>query len=711
MLEIICFRIKRNWIGFIQSCIGNNFWLPTRASKICCLHFEPIMFCKVTCEGQRTLEEWALPTIGIIPTPLSVATLPCLTEHMMKRIKRDESPRRILNSPPQFTSPPRSLLVSPNSRSRVLSDHNYHFSPDRAAEKLRAVQDKLEKLKKKYQLLKRKMDRRDKANLELKNKVEEYCSQQEVSELEDKFPDVLKLIISNEKKGITVKGKSGIVYDEEMRKFSATLHHYSPKCYDYLRHHLNLPHPNTITSWMRSHDCGPGFNVEVIKQLGIILRDDKKNVMKDVCLIIDEMAIKKELLWNPSRKKFEGHINYGIKDAELDPTSPLATSALVCMVSGLSGGWKVPIGYIFTDKADGLVQKTFVDKAFHLLEAEKFNVHALVSDGCTSNVSLFDLYGVKEKSVKSGSTTSLEDIVYTFPNPANPKKVVHVIYELVHMLKLWRNLLAQCGELSMANGNVVNWKYIEQLYVLQVNKANICFRLIKWVRNLFFVIIQDSEKIRAWNKLGKLHVQFDNHKMRVKLAAQALSKSVADAIVFCREDLKLPEFQGSEGTTDFIYLIDKVFDILNSRSPRQRWQKSAISRRNFESVSAVLNEFAETVLGMTYTETRNYKKTNSVVKTTKQLCQGSRKRAALGLIVSSQSILTIAKDLLYRFEDPFLYVMTYRFSQDLLELFFNAVRGKLGRNNNPTTLDFENIMKVIWHVSPLKSNKLYCPDY
>lgn len=216
--------------------------------------------------------------------------------------------------------------------------------------------------------------------------------------------------------------------------------------------------------------------------------------------------------------------------------------------------------------------------------------------------------------------------------------------------------------------------------------------------------IQDSEKIRAGNKLGKLHVQFDNHKMRVKLAVQALSKSVADAIVFCREDLKLPEFQGSEGTTEFIYLIDKVFDILNSRSPTQRWQKSAMSRRNFESVSAVLNEFAETVLGMTYTESRHYKKTNSVVKTTKQLCQGSRKRAALGLIVSSQSILAIAKDLLYRLEDPFLYVLTYRFSQDLLELFFNTVRGKLGRNNNPTTLDFENIMKVIWHVNPLKSN-------
>lgn len=193
--------------------------------------------------------------------------------------------------------------------------------------------------------------------------------------------------------------------------------------------------------------------------------------------------------------------------------------------------------------------------------------------------------------------------------------------------------------------------------------------------------------------------------MRVKLAAQALSKSVADAIVFCREDLKLRDFQGSEATSEFIYLLDQVFDILNSRSPTQKGLKAPLSRNNFNSAAAILDKFTKIVLGMTYTEVRSYEKTNKVVQTTKQLCQGLRKRAALGLITSIQSIRAIAKTLLYRDDGPFRYVMTYRFSQDPLELFFNVVRGKLGNNNNPTTIQFQHIMKVMWHVNPLKSSK------
>lgn len=200
-------------------------------------------------------------------------------------------------------------------------------------------------------------------------------------------------------------------------------------------------------------------------------------------------------------------------------------------------------------------------------------------------------------------------------------------------------------------------------------------------------------------------MEFDNHKMRVKLAAQALSKSVADAIVFCREDLKLPDFKGSEGTTAFIYKLDKMFDLLNSKSPGQRGPKSPLNLHNFEFRSSFCDEFFDMVFGMDYTETRYYKKTGKTVETVKQLCQGGRKRAALGIVVSAMSIREIARSLLYREESPFRYIMTYRFSQDLLELFFNTVRGRLGRNNNPTTLDFQNIIKVIWHVSSLKSTK------
>ena len=54
--------------------------------------------------------------------------------------------------------------------------------------------------------------------------------------------------------------------------------------------------------------------------------------------------------------------------------------------------------------------------------------------------------------------------------------------------------------------------------------------------------------------------------MSVKLAAQTLSNSVADAIDFCREELGMKEFEGSAATTSFIRTIDRLFDICNVRN-------------------------------------------------------------------------------------------------------------------------------------------------
>ena len=60
---------------------------------------------------------------------------------------------------------------------------------------------------------------------------------------------------------------------------------------------------------------------------------------------------------------------------------------------------------------------------------------------------------------------------------------------------------------------------------------------------------------------------FQKHKMNVKLAAQTLSSSVADAIEFLDSSMKLDQFQGSTGTVKFIRTIDRLFDMLNSRNP------------------------------------------------------------------------------------------------------------------------------------------------
>ena len=77
--------------------------------------------------------------------------------------------------------------------------------------------------------------------------------------------------------------------------------------------------------------------------------------------------------------------------------------------------------------------------------------------------------------------------------------------------------------------------------------------------------LQQSENLRHGNMLKMVHIQWKQQK--VNLAAQAISSSVADAIEYRSNELKIPQFQGMEATVKFIRVFDHLFDILNSRNP------------------------------------------------------------------------------------------------------------------------------------------------
>ncbi len=79
--------------------------------------------------------------------------------------------------------------------------------------------------------------------------------------------------------------------------------------------------------------------------------------------------------------------------------------------------------------------------------------------------------------------------------------------------------------------------------------------------------IQESEGLNLANKLSSKHLQYEKHKMTVKLAAQTLSSSVADAIEFLDSSMKLKQFEDSKGTVNFVRTVDHLFDMLNSRNP------------------------------------------------------------------------------------------------------------------------------------------------
>lgn len=140
---------------------------------------------------------------------------------------------------------------------------------------------------------------------------------------------------------------------------------------------------------------------------------------------------------------------------------------------------------------------------------------------------------------------------------------------------------------------------------------------------------------------------------------------MADAIDFCR-DLKINGFENSEPTTEFIRFIDNWFDILNSRNPHGRGSKSPIQLLNFQDIQIFLDNI------ITYVSTLTWEQGQGL------MIEHPKKTGFLGIIISSMSVKQIFKDVIIQNPVQFKYLLTYKLSQDHLELFFNAVRAHGG---------------------------------
>lgn len=68
--------------------------------------------------------------------------------------------------------------------------------------------------------------------------------------------------------------------------------------------------------------------------------------------------------------------------------------------------------------------------------------------------------------------------------------------------------------------------------------------------------------------------------MKVRLAVQALSASVADALEFCEQTLKVPQFRGASATAKFVRVFDHFFDLLNSRNAFAKSYKALLRKQN-----------------------------------------------------------------------------------------------------------------------------------
>lgn len=68
--------------------------------------------------------------------------------------------------------------------------------------------------------------------------------------------------------------------------------------------------------------------------------------------------------------------------------------------------------------------------------------------------------------------------------------------------------------------------------------------------------------------------------MKVKLAVQTLSSSVADSLQFLSKTSK--DFENCNVTIKFIRVVDEILDFLNSRNPYAKGFKQPINKQNIQ---------------------------------------------------------------------------------------------------------------------------------
>ncbi|KAL4126957.1 hypothetical protein QTP88_011320 [Uroleucon formosanum] len=334
------------------------------------------------------------------------------------------------------------------------------------------------------------------------------------------------------------------------------------------------------------------------------------------CLVMDEMSIKQHVHWTGTRH--QGYIDFGLggKTEEMD-NLPYAKDAFVIMVVGMNTSWKVPIAYYLINGISAEEKANIILNCLQELDTTGIIIKTLTFDGAANNLSM---------ASELGANLQYSELKPYFLHP-NTNDKIHIILDPCHMVKLLRNCLGDWKILYTTNGETIKWSYFKNL-----------------------VNLQNESGLHSATKLRNRHIYYFREKMKVRLSVQTFSTIVANAILFCMNDLKLDNFQGADATIEFCLRINNIFDILNTRNflSKGTYNKS-INKRTKTEIFHYIEESIDYLAG------------------------------GFNAMKNQQNV-------------------------DHIEMLFSAIRAKGGFNNNPTVSQFEAAYKSIIVHSEIKSS-------
>ena len=350
---------------------------------------------------------------------------------------------------------------------------------------------------------------------------------------------------------------------------------------------------------------------------------------------------------------------------QAESINPLeAKEAIVFLLNCVNDRWKLPVGYFLLHGLSGSQKCNLVHMCLTLLCEVRVKVCSLTFDGAASNMAMAMCLGVQL------SSTCLTP---SFPHPSTGEPI-HLLLDPPHMLKLIRNTLGTY-----------------KVFYDENNKA------IKWEHFVHLVDVQIREGLHLGTKITQRHINWFKEKMKVKLAAQTFSLSVAKALRYLRET-NYANFNDCEPTERFIIFMNDAFDILNSRNLLAKGFKAGLQQYNKNIIFSKINEVIKYISSLTYGPNKEL------------LHLSKNKTGFVGFIISLRSLVNIFNQHVdSKINNNLKYLLAYKLSQDHLEVFFSAIRSMGGHNNNPTPRLFQAAYKkLLIHTSVSGSLQANC---
>ncbi len=197
--------------------------------------------------------------------------------------------------------------------------------------------------------------------------------------------------------------------------------------------------------------------------------------------MLEGMAVRRHTQYDAHTQKMTGFVASG---GSLDETS-VASEALVFMVEGLQGHWKMPIACFLIKSLTPDTQMVLLQHALEALHKRGIKVVCVTMDGHLSNISVCTMPGCQLK------LNPLEPLRTYFTHPSSGEKVF-VMMDPCHTLKLTRNMLQAYGSINSPVG-AVKWSYLSDLNV-----------------------VQEKEGLHAANRITSRNINFTNQKMKVQ---------------------------------------------------------------------------------------------------------------------------------------------------------------------------------------------------